>query len=142
MIENVAISEVMSKNPITLHPKESIENARKLFRENDIRHIPLVVFNKVVGILSLGDLLYMEGIKNRSRDKHLSSTVVGVSFLDDVMTLDPVCLNIENTLADALLFMIEKRINCLPIVDDQKELKGLITTHDINRFLLSHLKPA
>ena len=140
MIDNVSVREVMSKNPITLHPKETIDKANLLFKEMDIHHIPLVVMNKVVGILSLGDLLCIDSLKNRNLDKHFSNKIIGVSTLDDIMTPNPICINDSSTLELAIETMIENRINCLPIIDDENEIVGLITTHDINKFLLKELK--
>lgn len=140
MIENISVKDIMSKNLITLHPKESIDKANSVFKEMDIHHIPIVVMNEVVGILSLGDMLCIDGLKNRNLDKHLNNITIGVSTIDEIMTINPICLASTSSLKDVLEIMVTKRINCVPVVNTQAEIVGLVTTHDVNKYLLKKLK--
>ncbi len=49
--------EVMPKEVITVTPEDSVEGCMKLMTENRIRHLPVLVEDKVVGIISIGDLV-------------------------------------------------------------------------------------
>lgn len=49
--------EVMPKEVITVTPGDSVEDCMKLMTENRIRHLPVLVEDKVVGIISIGDLV-------------------------------------------------------------------------------------
>jgi len=140
MITNFAIEEIMRKNPVTLHPKDPISEAQDLFSKMEIHHIPIVVSSKVVGIISLGDLLFLKGLEGMHKDKFLISDQVGISKLDEVMTYNPICIDKKENIKTALSTMIEKRINCLPVVEDGKLLVGLITTLDILVFLKNKIQ--
>lgn len=50
--------EVMTKNPITGHPMDFVEEAAVVFYDNQIGCLPIVSNNKLVGILTETDLLY------------------------------------------------------------------------------------
>jgi signal-transduction protein with cAMP-binding, CBS, and nucleotidyltransferase domain len=50
------IEEVMTKNVIVGHSKDTFEKAMILMTENHIRHLPIMDGNKVIGMLSLGDV--------------------------------------------------------------------------------------
>jgi acetoin utilization protein AcuB len=52
------LSEVMTKNPITGHPMDFVEEAAVLFYDNKIGSLPIVSNNKLVGIITETDLLY------------------------------------------------------------------------------------
>jgi len=50
------IEEVMTKNVITIDANDTYDKGLEIMTENRIRHLPVVENNKVVGMLSLGDL--------------------------------------------------------------------------------------
>ncbi len=54
------LSDVMTKDPTTLPPGESVIDALRLMQRGGFRHIPVVDGGKVVGVVSRGDLKGME----------------------------------------------------------------------------------
>ena len=51
------MNETMTKNLITIDPDFSIEDAMRLMTEKFIRHLPVMHENKLVGLISIGDLV-------------------------------------------------------------------------------------
>lgn len=51
------ISDIMTKNLITITPDYTIDEAMRLMTEKFIRHLPVMDENKLVGIISIGDLV-------------------------------------------------------------------------------------
>jgi len=51
------ISEAMTTNPITVTPTDSIELCMELMTEKHIRHLPVATADKVVGMVSIGDVV-------------------------------------------------------------------------------------
>jgi predicted transcriptional regulator len=49
--------EIMPKEIISVTPDDSVENCMRLMTEKRVRHVPVVADNKVVGIISIGDLV-------------------------------------------------------------------------------------
>jgi CBS domain-containing protein len=71
------ISEVMSTNVLTVKPNDTVEQAMSLMSEKHIRHLPVLEGNKVVGMLSIGDLV-KETIDYQQRlIKQLESYITG-----------------------------------------------------------------
>lgn len=135
---DIKIKDVMSTRLITLHPKDSLQRAKEVFAEYNIHHIPICVMNEVRGIISLGDILYLEGMILNSFDQFIKDKKSQNTPIEDVMTKNPYYTTSEAQLATAINKMIKNRINALPVVDNN-EIVGLITTHDIleafNEFL-------
>lgn len=52
-----AVREIMSVDPVSVTPQDTVEHCMKLMTERRIRHIPVLKGGKVVGIVSIGDLV-------------------------------------------------------------------------------------
>ena len=75
---DVKISEIMSKSLITVDPDLSIRDAARLMSANNIRRLPVVKKNVLVGILAASDLARQIGNKS-----------VGEEILEEVARLPP-----------------------------------------------------
>ena len=51
------VREVMSDRVLTVTPGDSVEDCMKLMTDHRVRHLPVVADGKVVGIVSIGDLV-------------------------------------------------------------------------------------
>jgi len=137
-IKNPSVKEVMSKRLKTLHPKDTVKSAKELFDQYDIHHLPVQVMGELKGILSLGDLLYLEGITNNSFDEFVRKRLYKSTTVDEVMTARPYCIEDTAPLSEALDVMLSKGINCLPVKSDDK-LVGIITSRDMIKYLRKNL---
>lgn len=55
--KDTAIRDVMTRNPHTITPDEAIDHCMQLMTNNHFRHLPVLDGDKVVGIISIGDLV-------------------------------------------------------------------------------------
>ena len=56
-LDSTPISEVMSSDPVTLHPENTIYRALSVLSERHIKHLPLIEEGKIVGIITMRQLL-------------------------------------------------------------------------------------
>lgn len=56
-LENFTVAECMTSLPLTASPYQSVEDAMGLMTTRRIRHLPLVEDGKLVGIVSIGDVV-------------------------------------------------------------------------------------
>lgn len=68
--------------------------------------------------------------KNLSIERQ-AEEVRKVKRADSGMIVDPITLRPENTIGDALKIMEENKIGGIPIVDEYKKLKGIVTNRDL-----------
>ena len=126
----------MAVNPITAAPTMEIAEAKRLMKDNKIRHLPVVDDEgKLIGIVSDRDLrdampsVLTKGTDGYSEivDKLMSSTV------QEIMTANPVSIYVFNTIQDALVMMRKYKFGALPVVDENNYLKGVLSTRDLLR---------
>lgn len=55
--KDTMVEEIMTKDPLTAHPGDSIAECMEVMTENRIRHLPVTEGDKIVGLVSLGDLV-------------------------------------------------------------------------------------
>jgi IMP dehydrogenase len=121
-VDKVKRSEAgMIVNPITLTADKTIGDALALMQRYSISGIPIVEGNRLVGILTNRDLRFYPSL---------------VTPVAEVMTKDNLITVPEGTTPEqAKEILHAHRIEKLPIVDDQMNLKGMITVKDIMKKL-------
>jgi len=138
-MKEILVKEIMTENLITLHPKNKISEAKEIFRKYNIHHIPVAINSKLVGILSLGDILAKE---NKTHDRMLAvENLENISMLsvDEVMTSNPISISSTKKLEHAIEILNSMSINCLP-VEDEGSLVGILTSRDILKTILQKIK--
>jgi len=55
--KQTAVREIMTTEAVTVHPDDDIEACMELFTDKHVRHLPVVEKGKVVGIVSIGDIV-------------------------------------------------------------------------------------
>ena len=55
--ETTSVGEVMSTTLITAKPEQTVDECMALMTEKRIRHLPVVAGNRVIGLISIGDLV-------------------------------------------------------------------------------------
>jgi len=124
----------MSKSTITLHPKDKVDIAKTLFEKHDIHHIVIIVMDRIVGILSMGDIFIQVNRPIKHADKYLLHNSVELLDVEEFMTENPITINENKTMKEGLNLMLQNRINALPVESDSK-LVGILTTYDIMKYL-------
>jgi len=122
----------MKQKVLTLGPEASAFEALRLCRERRIRHIPVVKDERLVGIISDRDL---RDASPPLGDPERVSTMKEIR-LEDVMTREVITTHPEDTIVHAAREMYERKIESLPVVDEEK-LLGIVTSSEVMRALIA-----
>lgn len=109
----------MILNPITMHPDQKIYEALEVMKTYRISGVPITKEGKLVGILTNRDLRF---------EKRLDEKISTVMTKDRLITAP-----VGTTLEQAKEILHKNRIEKLLVVDEQNNLKGLITIKDIEK---------
>ncbi|HEY7528268.1 MAG TPA: CBS and ACT domain-containing protein [Candidatus Deferrimicrobiaceae bacterium] len=125
------VSKRMMRNPVFVDENDSMKKAMDLLKEREIRHLPVLKDGeKLVGILTERD------IKQASPSPATALEIREIYYLLDkvkvkqIMTRRPYTISSSAPIEEAALIMREKKIGCLPVVEEGR-LVGILTETDI-----------
>ncbi|MFT6795941.1 MAG: CBS domain-containing membrane protein [Maribacter sp.] len=136
MKKRVPVTEIMTKNVLTLSIKDNLEDAEELFKKNKIRHVPITAGKKILGMLSYTDLMRISFADAIGDDEHdVDTTVYNMFSIEQVMAKDVVSVTSKTTIQEVAEFLSKKEFHALPVVEND-ELVGIVTTTDLITYLL------
>ncbi len=116
------VADVMTGKVVTLSPHHSFSEVANLMNDRYFRHCVVVDnYGKAVGVISDRDILRALARNPNSRSKSL----------DQIMTRNPLTVKRNTPIIDAVSKMLSKRINCLPVVEEDGTVCGIVTSTDL-----------
>ena len=120
----------MTANPYTIAYNAPINELIELMREKNLKRVPVVDGQKVVGIITHGDLQKVSPTKATTLSIYELNYLLSKTKVSDAMTKEVVTISLDSLLEEAAVLMRENRISTLAVVDQDK-LVGIITESDI-----------
>jgi acetoin utilization protein AcuB len=127
----------MSKNVITVGPDESMQDAIYILQEQNIKILPVMDKQKIVGIITDRDLKKASPSDATTLDMHELLFLISKIKVRDLMKKQVYIANPDDTVEEAAAVLLEKKISGVPVVDKDNRLLGIITRSDIFRVLIS-----
>ena len=124
----------MAQELSTAEPETEIIEAYQLMLGDQIRRLPVVASDQLVGIVTLSDLYRVLDLL--SNMEQTVSQKLEQMTVEEVMTPDPVTVTEDATVGEAAQKMLENKISGLPVLDPAGvNLVGIITESDIFRIV-------
>ena len=92
--------------------------------------------NIVVGLISSSDVRSFAPSKSTGLEIIELLEIMSETKVRDVMVVDPVTITFKSTIEQAAKKMIDRHVACLPVVNDEEKLVGIITGWDVFKALL------
>ena len=132
------VIDVMTTDPLTVAPTETIGQADELMNTNRIRQLPVVESKELVGIVTDRDVRsFLSGSlleDPEAREKALNAKV------SEIMTTEPITVSPEDDLEEVVELLIEEKVGGIPVVDKSVGLVGIVTYVDVLRCFLNRLQ--
>jgi acetoin utilization protein AcuB len=122
------VRELMQREPVTVGPETSLEDAYAIMHERGIRHLPVVDGGRVIGVVTDRDLRL--ATSRLATHPFPPQTAVRQVMAQPVQTAHPL-----DPIESAARVMRELKIGCLPVLDGA-DLVGIVTGIDILDALL------
>ncbi len=148
------VGEIMERDPETVSPSDSVEDVIRVLRDNELPGVPVVnEGGRCVGIVTEADLV-LPGDEGDLHLPHYVNIFGGTVFLEplkrfedslrkafaskasDMMTEDPITIDVDAPVADAARLIHETGHNRLPVTEHGR-LVGVVTRVDVLGALVS-----
>ncbi|KXK13438.1 MAG: signal transduction protein [Chloroflexi bacterium OLB15] len=142
MLRETKVRQCMTSPAISVTPNTTLHEAKKIMLEHHIRHLPVVKNQELVGILSSGD------VRRASPSDATSLSVWELNYLweqilvESSMTTKVISVHPDTPVLEAARLLAEHRFGCLPVVDANKHLQGILTEIDILRLVIQYMENA
>ncbi len=133
MPRHMKVRELMSTDLVTLTEDETLAHAERCMARGRIRHLPVLRDGKLVGLLTHRDLLAASfsifAEVNRDEQRRVFATIPVKELMHrDVVTIGP-----DVPVSEAARVLLKNKFGCLPVIEEDGTLLGLVTEADFLR---------
>lgn len=132
-VRGLRVSDIMTANPVTLGPEDTLMHASDVMRLHSIRRIPIVVGDRLIGLLAEGDLKRAQPSILDSTEEDFHRVMEGTQVAR-IMISSPITVEESTPLFEAAQTLRQTKFGALPVTRDGK-LSGILTDSDLLRSL-------
>lgn len=123
--------DLMVKNVICVDMDDRLPDIKEIMENHEFHHLPVTEHGKLVGIISDRDILrlispFIDRASEQPRDLDTLNRAA-----HQVMTRQPITVKAETSVEEVLDWFKRVDISCLPVVDDEKQIIGMISWRDL-----------
>ena len=125
------VANNMTRSVRSVIPETTVGDLYRLFAADDFDAYPVVRDDQLVGMVSKLDALKVFAF---ARDQILPHYADGMgATVDEIMTTQVIAVEPDTRLQRVLQLMIEHRVKSLPVIDQWRNLVGIIAREDVMR---------
>lgn len=123
----------MSTDLKLARPDDPVSVLDEIFRKYRIHHVPVTAEEgAVLGIVSKSDFLYLlRGFTVHQSDRFREAAKLRAFKVKEIMVEQVETIDSEAPIKKAVAILAQNRFRCLPVIDKEDKIVGIITTHDI-----------
>ncbi|HRN56917.1 MAG TPA: CBS domain-containing protein [Agriterribacter sp.] len=130
------VSRIMTKEVISVAENDKLEEAVAIFRKKGIRHLPVKKGAKITGMISRNDINRLTFGALFDNQQGADEAILQMLTIPQVMTADLRTVSSDTPVREVAEIFSTAEYHSLPVVDDG-ELKGIVTTTDVIKYMLN-----
>lgn len=150
ILKKTKIKTIMSKHVVTINAEDEFSKVHIKFMSDRVTHL-VVVDNedRVLGLVSQKylyktqsprkivseEMEFRPDLLRDGADAFYTKDMLDSYILSKIMQRDPLTMQPQESVGEAILHMANKKISCIPIVDDDKRIIGVLTHMEIINLL-------
>ncbi|MCW3171472.1 CBS domain-containing protein [Shewanella subflava] len=126
------VCDIMTPNPVCISDEASLKDAHQLMQSRNVRHLPVIseTTGEFIGLLTHKKMIasvltmlnkYGQGALDR-KERYKP--------IRDVMETQAEKLGLDEPLTVVVQYFIDNKLGCLPVVDAQNKVLGIVTSSD------------
>ncbi|MFK7925821.1 MAG: CBS domain-containing protein [Bacteroidia bacterium] len=135
MKKRTPVSKIMSTDIASVNISQSIKDVSEIIETRNIRHVPVISGDEVIGMISKTDLQKISFV-NKVEGDNVSTAMYDILSIDQVMTKDLMTVHASDTIHQVAEILSENEFHALPVLEDKK-LVGIVTTTDLLKYLIA-----
>jgi CBS domain-containing membrane protein len=138
--DGLRVADLMTREVISIAPEDFLSNAYREMRRHRIRHLPVVARDgRLAGIVTHRDLLAVSSSSIIVPSEEERVRLLGLVRAADVMETHVSVAAEDDAAATAGERMVRHKIGCLPVVDPNGRVAGIVTEEDFLRWATARM---
>lgn len=129
------VSQIMTKDVISVSENDKLEEVVSIFRKKSIRHLPVKKGGKIIGMISRNDINRLTFGALFDNQEGIDAAVLDMLTIPQIMTANVHSVSSDTPIKEVAEIFSAAEYHSLPVVD-KEELKGIVTTTDVIKYLL------
>ena len=125
------VRDVMTREIVTVDEGESLALVEEGIEKSHFRHLPVVDGKRLVGLITHRDMLRLSSSPLDAESKMREEGLMEFTYVKDVMKTEFPTVMEHTPLVEAATMMRDQKPGCVPIVNDDGELVGIVTMTDL-----------
>ena len=132
---DMLVRKKMQKNITTITKDERMTTAKKILKEKNIRHLPVVDGKKLIGLVTNMDIRKAEASPATSLEIRELHYLLDKITVGEIMTRNVISIAPDISIEEATTLLHDNKIGCLPVIEDGA-LIGILTEDDVMEILI------
>jgi len=142
LVDDRLLTRSIMSSPVETIPRGSsaLAAAERMAERRVLHLVVLDAKGRVAGVVSDRDLRSAQPSLLLVPDAEMRKKALATLKVDDVMTSHPSTVREDLPVEEALTDMLRRRVGCLPVVDRQGALVGIVTGGDVTKLAIELLR--
>lgn len=132
----LTVNDYMTSDVVTADPYTSLLEAQRLMGTKRIRSLPVVEDGQLLGLVTRTDMVKVEPSRFVSPKNQEQSLTILLQPIEKIMTKPLITTTPQENLLTVAKTLLENKIHCLPVLDPEGQLCGIITDSDLFRMVM------
>ncbi|MSQ42245.1 MAG: CBS domain-containing protein [Dehalococcoidia bacterium] len=138
----VTVEAIMSHPLVTVTPEAQLWEARAMMTAHHVHHLLVADRGRIVAIISDRDIAYRVSLYASGPTASRHEAAALHRRVHQAATFRLVTIRDDASVEEATALILDREISALPVVDEQGQVIGIVTSRDLLRGLLSCVLPA
>ncbi len=135
MRKNEPINHIMSTDIQTVQQGQNLSDVYQIMSQAGVHHVPILNAKQLVGMVSFTDMMQLN-FNLQGFDQSGFAEMIDQQYkITDIMSQDLTTLQDKQSIRDAVHLLADGGFHSLPVVDDQQQLIGMVTSTDLICYL-------
>ena len=128
------VRDIMKRKIVTISVSDRLSTVEDIMTLGGVRHIPVVSGGDLMGVVTERDLLRISLSNLSEFGADQRRAFLHAIEIERVMSSPAVTIGADELVEAAARSMAERKIGCLPVIEDEGDFVGLITETDVLRY--------
>ena len=130
------ITKFMRRSVASVNSEAVLKEIEELMERRRTRHVLVIEKGELLGIISDRDIKKYRSLFAETKAAREIDEATLRFRAHQIMTRDPITIHEDIRASDAIKLMLEKHISCIPVLDNDDAVIGVVTSSDLMKWMV------